>query len=83
MMSGPIQWLNLLADGETDDRRSAVWAERNYSLFRVSVYKTNYSVSGGFFLACEDFGRVFDHSFPAYDFFLLNSNFNWRLARAH
>ena len=20
---------------------------------------------GGFFLACEDFGRVFDHSFPA------------------
>ena len=22
-------------------------------------------VNGGFFLACEDFGRIFDHSFPA------------------
>ena len=21
--------------------------------------------SGSFFLACEDFGRIFDHSFPA------------------
>ena len=23
------------------------------------------SGGGGFFLACEDFGRMFDHSFPA------------------
>ena len=24
---------------------------------------------GGFFLACEDFGRMFDNSFPAFAFF--------------
>ena len=38
---------------------------------------------GGFFLACEDFGRMFDNSFPAcasiFFFFL----FKWRLARAN
>ena len=26
--------------------------------------------SGGFFLACEDFGRMFDTSFPAYASFI-------------
>ena len=26
---------------------------------------------GGFFLACENFGRMFDNSFSTYDFFLL------------
>ena len=31
-----------------------------------------------FFLACEDFERMFDCSFPAGAFFL-----KWRLARAH
>ena len=36
---------------------------------------------GGFLLACEDLGRMFDHSFPvcAFFFFFLK----WRLARAH
>ena len=32
-----------------------------------------------FILACEDFGRMFDHSFPVSAFFFLK----WRLARAH
>ena len=41
---------------------------------------TSFSGSGGscFVLACEDFGRIFDHSFPHLRFFL-----KWRLARAH
>ena len=29
---------------------------------------------GGFFLACEDFLRMFDHSFPACAFFFLNGD---------
>ena len=33
---------------------------------------------GDFFLACEDFGRMFDHLFPAWVFFL-----KWRLACVH
>ena len=37
-----------------------------------------FSGGGGFFLACEDFGRMFDNSFSACAFFL-----KWRLARAH
>ena len=32
----------------------------------------------GLFLASEDFGRMFDNSFPACTFFL-----KWRLARTH
>ena len=37
------------------------------------------------FLACEDFGRVFDHSFPACAFCVcvLFFFFKWRLAHAH
>ena len=39
---------------------------------------------GDFFLACEDFACMFDHSFPtcassSFFFFFLK----WRLARAH
>ena len=34
----------------------------------------------GFFLSCEDFGRMFDYSFPACTFFFF---LTWRLARAH
>ena len=34
---------------------------------------------GGFFLACQDFGRMFDNSFPACAFFFLK----WRLAHAN
>ena len=34
---------------------------------------------GGFFLACEDLGRMLDHSFPAYALFFLK----WRLACPH
>ena len=37
---------------------------------RVNIMlSTRHSTSGGgagFFLACKDFGRMFDHSFPAY-----------------
>ena len=36
----------------------------------------------GFFLTCEDFGRMFDNSFPARSFFVLFL-YNWRLARAN
>ena len=36
---------------------------------------------GGIFLACEDFGRMFDNSFPAcVSFFLF---LKWKLPRAH
>ena len=35
---------------------------------------------GGFFLACEDFGRMFDNSFPACAFFFF---LKWRLGRTH
>ena len=35
---------------------------------------------GGFFLACKDFGRMFNNSFPTCTFFLLSK---WRLACAH
>ena len=35
----------------------------------------------GFFLACEDFGRVFDHSPPA--LFVVVVVLKWRLARTH
>ena len=36
---------------------------------------------GGIFLVCEDFGRMFDHSFPACSFFVVV--LKWRFARAH
>ena len=36
---------------------------------------------GAFFLACEDFGRMLNYSFPAWPFLFLF--FNWRLTRAH
>ena len=35
----------------------------------VAVSPHPYGGSGGFFLACEDFGRMFDNSFPACAFF--------------
>ena len=46
------------------------------------------SNGAGFFLACEDFWRMFDHSFPACVFVVVVVSvvfffFNWRLARAH
>ena len=36
--------------------------------------------TGGFFLACEDFGRMFDNLFPACAFFFF---LKWRLAGAY
>ena len=36
--------------------------------------------SGGWFLACEDLGRMFDHSFVAFALFFF---LKWRSARAH
>ena len=39
---------------------------------------------GGFFLACEDFGRMFDNLFPACaSFFFSSFLFQWGIARAH
>ena len=39
------------------------------------------SGGGGFFYACEDFGRMFDHSFPACTFFFVLF-LKWRSAHA-
>ena len=36
---------------------------------------------GGFFVACEDLGRMFNHSFPACTFLFLF--LKWGLARTH
>ena len=40
---------------------------------------------GGFFLSCEDFGTMFDNSFPACAFFFFFFAFflKWKLARAN
>ena len=47
----------------------------------------NYAKFGGgsFFLPFEDFGKMFNNSFPAYAIALFFSFFffKWRLARAH
>ena len=47
------------------------WAQ--WSVLHPSVINAaSLSICGGgagFFLACEDFRRMFDHSFPAYPFF--------------
>ena len=37
------------------------------------------AAAAGFSLMCQEFGRMFNNSFPAYIFFF----FKWRLARAH
>ena len=36
-------------------------------------------IGGGFFVTCEDLGRMVDNSFPAWAFFFLK----WRLARTN
>ena len=38
--------------------------------WRVKRETNAMALDGGFFFACEDFGRIFDHSFPACAFFL-------------
>ena len=49
------------------------------AMLYVSLCAAGFALSGdGVFLACEDFNRMSDHSFPAFAFFL-----QWRLARAH
>ena len=35
------------------------------------IFTVKRTLHGGFFLACEGFGRMFDHSFPACAFFLI------------
>ena len=42
--------------------------------------RTKRMQNGGFSLACEDFGRMIDHSFPVCAFFFF---LKWRLARVH
>ena len=55
--------------------------------FSVSVILLSQSGGGGggggsgFFLACEDLGRMFDHSTPACAFF--SFFLKWKLARSH
>ena len=43
----------------------------HYSKHKQWFIKTKCILECGFILACEDFGRMFDHSFPAYAFFCL------------
>ena len=40
--------------------------------------RTQYAMGSGFFFACEDFGRMFDHSFPACAFFFFESEISSR-----
>ena len=52
----------------------------------ISIVSTHpllrtYGGCGGSFLACKDFGRMLNHSFPACAFFFFF--LKWRLARAH
>ena len=35
--------------------------------------------SGGFFLACDNFGRIFGHSFPAFAFFFFKVEISSRI----
>ena len=49
--------------------------DRDYSLH-------HHDGGGGFFLACDDFGTMFDNSFPVCAFVFLFL-IKWRLARAH
>ena len=46
-----------------------------------SVVSPEVCGDGGFFLTCEDFGRMFDHSFPVSTSFFFF--FTWRLARTY
>ena len=39
------------------------------NIVSMDEIKTELRWSGGFFLACEDFARMFDNSFPASAFF--------------
>ena len=51
--------------------------------FNLAIPQTLRKVSGaGFFLACEDFERMFDQSFARLRFFFLFFS-KWRLARAY
>ena len=50
------------------------------SILNQDMFDCDHSICVGFVLACECFGRMFDHSFSACAFFFF---FRWRLARAH
>ena len=54
--------LNLLWGGAAVTQRSRALTECSHFLFRRSSICFS---GGGFFLACEDFGRMFDHTLPA------------------
>ena len=49
--SGRLQW-------------ETVWKKKSF--LAVLVFLLFQYGGGGFFLACEDLGRMFDYSFPAY-----------------
>ena len=49
----------------------------------IKYHKQRITYCVGFSLSCEDFGRMFDHSFLAYAFFFFFFFIKWRLARAH
>ena len=57
---------------------SCVGKLREQTLSRPALTSRYVGGGGGFFLACEDFGRMFDHPFAACTHFFKK----WRLARA-
>ena len=51
-------------------RKAFLPLRQGFVILAACRLNATWSVSGGsFFLACEYFGRMFHHSFPAYAFF--------------
>ena len=64
-----------------------LWPQQ-IATFSFSQIAATAITGGGFFLACQDFGRMFDNSFPHLYFFLffkveISSCKKWRLAQAN
>ena len=56
------------ADTGTDEKKRELVPLTIMTLSGLGRIQRNW-MGGFFFLACEDFGRMFDHSFPACSFF--------------
>ena len=65
-------------DGDEDDGRKLALDSNALSTSQL----TSAHGGGAFFIACQDFGRMFDNSFPALALFVVFV-FKWRLARTH
>ena len=84
-------WILNLESGEEGQEGEALTRKTRKKIFRVKPFfrtkpweSGNGGCGGGFFLACENFGRMFDHSFPVSAFWFFFVLFlKWRLAHAH